>query len=126
MEMRNLYEVNEDIIKPACSTHLISYVELLSKRNPSRDTEQITFVSHWWGQEFVLLVEALERVARAQSAVPVRFRGKVAIYLAVSVLYGFLFGVAVNISGVDFRRVLFGGWLAGAVHCALVIGVWCC
>lgn len=69
LRMPNLYEVNERMIMPACKPRQVSYVELLHCEGkvklatgtgaPGKEVD--TFVSHWWGHEFHLFVEALHR-----------------------------------------------------------------
>lgn len=68
-QMRNLYEVTAEVIKPVCQRENISYVEHLSGRRLIKGGVAIrTFVSHWWGEEFIKLVKSLKRYARVQAA----------------------------------------------------------
>lgn len=66
LQSRNLYEVNEVMIKPRCEEERISYVELLARhsRVGSGHMPVQTFVSHWWGEEFTKFVASLERFAQ--------------------------------------------------------------
>ncbi|CAE7396347.1 ANKRD50 [Symbiodinium necroappetens] len=53
----NMYDVVETIIKPLTKARLVSYAELLEPLAPQ------VFVSHWWGEEFVCFVRALQLFA---------------------------------------------------------------
>ena len=53
----NMYDVVETIIKPLTQARLVSYAELLEPLAPQ------VFVSHWWGEEFVCFVRALQLFA---------------------------------------------------------------
>jgi len=75
LQMRNLYEVNAEIIKPFCEGARTSYVELLriteaGSRADFGGDSQIrgapvdTFVSHWWGEEFPMMVRTLKKYAK--------------------------------------------------------------
>jgi len=69
-EGRNLYEVVEEMVKPACAELRISYVELLRRLPGGGETDGVrpdTFVSHWWGEEFPKLVRTLTRFAEART-----------------------------------------------------------
>jgi len=53
----NMYDLVETIIKPLTKARLVSYAELLEPLAPQ------VFVSHWWGEEFVCFVRALQLFA---------------------------------------------------------------
>lgn len=74
-QMRNLYEVNAEVIKPRCEHLRISFVEALRAEEaegrwkecmePALEGVRVdTFVSHWWGEEFPLLVRTLKKYAK--------------------------------------------------------------
>ena len=52
-----MYDLVETIIKPLTKARLVSYAELLEPLAPQ------VFVSHWWGEEFVCFVRALQLFA---------------------------------------------------------------
>eukprot|EP00929_Paragymnodinium_shiwhaense_P045184 TRINITY_DN23117_c0_g1_i2.p1 TRINITY_DN23117_c0_g1~~TRINITY_DN23117_c0_g1_i2.p1 ORF type:complete len:683 (-),score=112.13 TRINITY_DN23117_c0_g1_i2:282-2330(-) len=68
MQLPNLYEVNKQMILPACDGERISYVEHLARQRPEGGLPVRTFVSHWWGEEFHKFVLSLDRYASVQCA----------------------------------------------------------
>merc|ERR1719264_1280017 len=65
----NLYQTNDNVIKPSTEVHRCSYVELVAS-GPQPPT---WFVSHWWGEPVFLFLaclrqHALLRHLTAQSA----------------------------------------------------------
>lgn len=70
--MRNLYEVNHEMIMPACQEDHVSYVELLRRRASCSAELQgsavQTFVSHWWGEQFPKLLQTLAMFAETRCA----------------------------------------------------------
>jgi len=59
---RNMYYIDPNIIRPLTSRVKLSYAEFVGPQNVQ------WFVSHWWGTEFQVYCEALQRHAKAQIA----------------------------------------------------------
>mmetsp|Transcript_54509 Transcript_54509/g.127372 ORF Transcript_54509/g.127372 Transcript_54509/m.127372 type:complete len:776 (-) Transcript_54509:69-2396(-) len=52
-----MYQVVEHLIRPKTASRQCAFAELFEERAPD------VFVSHWWGEEFVLFVSALRKFA---------------------------------------------------------------
>eukprot|EP00927_Polykrikos_kofoidii_P006632 TRINITY_DN12689_c0_g1_i1.p1 TRINITY_DN12689_c0_g1~~TRINITY_DN12689_c0_g1_i1.p1 ORF type:complete len:628 (+),score=64.92 TRINITY_DN12689_c0_g1_i1:138-1886(+) len=86
-QMPNLYEVNKDIIMPKCTSSGVSFVEMLAgKRESFCGVLVETFVSHWWGEEFLLLVRSLRRYAEARCASHCTWRWTASTFAVSSVI----------------------------------------
>lgn len=87
-EMRNLYEVNAEMIKPACMLEQVSFVEnlVLRHRAQPEGKDVDVFVSHWWGEAFPKFVRALDRYAKVRSAAQAQWWWRIAIMCIVFVL----------------------------------------
>eukprot|EP00930_Biecheleria_cincta_P047558 TRINITY_DN32991_c0_g1_i1.p1 TRINITY_DN32991_c0_g1~~TRINITY_DN32991_c0_g1_i1.p1 ORF type:complete len:596 (+),score=81.06 TRINITY_DN32991_c0_g1_i1:28-1815(+) len=99
LEGRNLYEVNEEMIMPACAPKRVSYVEHLAfmREHSQGGLEVNTFVSHWWGEEFSRTVQALRRYAEVQCTRKNGVRGRLhaLTYILFAVLCPYFTAVCV-------------------------------
>lgn len=102
-QMRNLYEVNKEMIKPACALDRVSYVEHIVRRQrtPAVGREVEVFVSHWWGEEFPKFMRALDRYARVRSASQASWRRAVFIVCLVFVVAPMIISGVVSALGLE-------------------------
>eukprot|EP00931_Biecheleriopsis_adriatica_P027959 TRINITY_DN16729_c2_g1_i1.p1 TRINITY_DN16729_c2_g1~~TRINITY_DN16729_c2_g1_i1.p1 ORF type:complete len:581 (+),score=95.03 TRINITY_DN16729_c2_g1_i1:56-1798(+) len=92
LQMRNLYEVHKEMILPRCAEEQISFVEYLDRHErPIRGGVKVdTFVSHFWGEEFPLLLRSLDRYAQVQSAATRRWFFPILAAMCFSTSYPFI------------------------------------